>query len=597
MSYRITEAARNHVAVIEDLNFRLFVNPKNQKQLLLSLEDGDKLNLNIPLPGFSLYYDFETNKLTMDDRINGILLESVVPGWKYKIDYVKDEDYLSRIKLIQENDNIEYEIDLTKLAQIITKELEVNGNTFIDGVLNVTGDVVIQNSLNVEGSITGQSLEITNDLTVQTLDVNGHAVINSLEVETETTTDTLLVKHVMTAQGDINVSGDVISGGDVIATNGSFVGDVIVNGNVSSGSLTTNELILNGETISSDINKQSDWNQIDENSKDFIKNKPDFSSQIQELRENLSNLSPENVSSIVEFNDKINEFESKIDDLETEINVIKSIKKYSVTYDINGGDENSCPESFITFSNVIVVSSMIPVRSNGTFLGWSLNQESNYSPNEMVVLSGDITLYAIWEIGELQYRLINNDTEYEVSGIGTVTDNDIIVPPTYNGLPVTRIGLGAFNGRFNLTSIDCPNVTIICDQAFYKCYNLTSINCPNVTYIGDSTFGECYNLTSINCPNVTYIGNSTFYQCSSLTSINCPNVTNIGNSTFFECVSLTSIDLQNVTIIGEFVVAGWTDTQIIYVPWSQGNRPSEWDVNWNECCGAIIKYWNGTEYV
>ena len=40
----------------------------------------------------------------------------------------------------------------------------------------------------------------------------------------------------------------------------------------------------------------------------------------------------------------------------------------------------------------------------------------------------------------LAYTLINNDTEYEVSGIGTATDIEVFIPSAHNGLPVTSIG-------------------------------------------------------------------------------------------------------------------------------------------------------------
>ena len=40
---------------------------------------------------------------------------------------------------------------------------------------------------------------------------------------------------------------------------------------------------------------------------------------------------------------------------------------------------------------------------------------------------------------ELIYTLINNDTEYEVSGY-TGEPIDVIIPKEYNGLPVTSIG-------------------------------------------------------------------------------------------------------------------------------------------------------------
>ncbi len=73
----------------------------------------------------------------------------------------------------------------------------------------------------------------------------------------------------------------------------------------------------------------------------------------------------------------------------------------------------------------------------------------------------------------LSYTLLSDDT-YEVSGIGTCTDTDIVIPATYNGKAVTSIGYGAFAYCSNLTSITIPaSVTTIAERAFYSCDNLT----------------------------------------------------------------------------------------------------------------------------
>ena len=67
----------------------------------------------------------------------------------------------------------------------------------------------------------------------------------------------------------------------------------------------------------------------------------------------------------------------------------------------------------------------------------------------------------------LEYALINGDTEYEVSGIGTAADTEIVIPSIYNGLPVTSINSRAFYRSAKLTSIVIPDsVMSIGDSAF-----------------------------------------------------------------------------------------------------------------------------------
>ncbi len=67
----------------------------------------------------------------------------------------------------------------------------------------------------------------------------------------------------------------------------------------------------------------------------------------------------------------------------------------------------------------------------------------------------------------LKYTLSGDKTYYIVSGIGTATDTDIVIPPIYNGLPVKEIGARAFQHGWILTSIEIPDsVTSIRDRAF-----------------------------------------------------------------------------------------------------------------------------------
>ena len=65
---------------------------------------------------------------------------------------------------------------------------------------------------------------------------------------------------------------------------------------------------------------------------------------------------------------------------------------------------------------------------------------------------------------------------YTVSGIGTCTDTDVVIPSTYNNLPVTSIGYFAFSGCEGLASITIPSgVTSISSLAFHYCTKLETI--------------------------------------------------------------------------------------------------------------------------
>ena len=156
----------------------------------------------------------------------------------------------------------------------------------------------------------------------------------------------------------------------------------------------------------------------------------------------------------------------------------------------------------------------------------------------------------------LEYTLNDDGVSYSVTGIGTCTDTDIVIPTEYKGLPVTTIGEYAFCDCTNLTSVTIgDSVTTIGKYAFYGCDRLTSVTIPDsVTTIGDGVFFNCTKLTSVTIPDsVTTIGLLAFYNCSNLTNVTIgDSVTTIGEYAFCDCTNLTSVTIgDSVTTIGE----------------------------------------------
>ena len=122
----------------------------------------------------------------------------------------------------------------------------------------------------------------------------------------------------------------------------------------------------------------------------------------------------------------------------------------------------------------------------------------------------------------LEYKLNEDGLSYTVVGIGTCKDDDLVIPNSYEGLPVTTIGEKAFERCEKITSVVLPDsVTSIGSSAFQFCISLTSVEIPNsVTSIGRGAFCSCESLPSVVIgDSVTSIGSPTFYDCSSLTSI------------------------------------------------------------------------------
>ena len=114
---------------------------------------------------------------------------------------------------------------------------------------------------------------------------------------------------------------------------------------------------------------------------------------------------------------------------------------------------------------------------------------------------------------------LEDNYEYEIlDGEITITkylgnESNLIIPSTFGGLPVTRIG----------------------DKAFWHCESLVHVTIPNsVSSIGNFSFSTCDNLKQITIPDsVISIGRAAFLQCSSLTNVQLPDsVTTIGGAHF-----------------------------------------------------------------
>jgi predicted small secreted protein len=76
----------------------------------------------------------------------------------------------------------------------------------------------------------------------------------------------------------------------------------------------------------------------------------------------------------------------------------------------------------------------------------------------------------------LKFTLSADKSYYSLTGIGTLTETDIIIPQVYNNLPVTEIGSAVFRRNADITSVVIPyTVTKIGSYAFSDCASLESV--------------------------------------------------------------------------------------------------------------------------
>ena len=154
-----------------------------------------------------------------------------------------------------------------------------------------------------------------------------------------------------------------------------------------------------------------------------------------------------------------------------------------------------------------------------------------------------------------------SEGEYTVSGIGTCTDTEILIPTTYNDLPVVSVEASAFLNNTAITSVVLPDsITSIGENAFNGCESLTSVTFgknSQLSSIGPGAFNYCYSLESITIPeSVTNIGSDAFIYCYGLRSVTFgenSQLTSIGEGAFNWCESLESITIPaSITSIGEW---------------------------------------------
>lgn len=175
----------------------------------------------------------------------------------------------------------------------------------------------------------------------------------------------------------------------------------------------------------------------------------------------------------------------------------------------------------------------------------------NFSGN--ISITANATAYTTGTYENLTYKAYTNYIEISKCDSSATS---AVIPAEINGLPVTSIGAGAFDGCKSLTEITIPDsVTYIGLEAFSGCSSLTEITIPDsVTNIAERAFFSCSVLTEIKLSkNITNVDSNTFAFCESLKSITIPDgVTNIGANAFSKCSDLTEITIpESVESIGE----------------------------------------------
>ena len=175
---------------------------------------------------------------------------------------------------------------------------------------------------------------------------------------------------------------------------------------------------------------------------------------------------------------------------------------------------------------------------------------------------------------------------------GATLPNQLVIPSSFNGLPVVAIDSNAFVGAQNVVSVEIPDSVQWIDASAFS-PSVKKVTCPadldlpldlkdqvtslvltsgvvsdcvamfeleevellaGVTGIGVMAFFECDGLKTVTIHNgLREIGEKAFQNCSALTSIVLPDsVVEIGAWAFTGCWALSSIEIgRNVSYIGQ----------------------------------------------
>ncbi len=168
----------------------------------------------------------------------------------------------------------------------------------------------------------------------------------------------------------------------------------------------------------------------------------------------------------------------------------------------------------------------------------SVVSEPLSSSEDSLNLSTEVSLTPT--LNKLKFELATD--RYIVSAANELIEGDVVIPESYQGLPVTLIKERGFSAASKMTSITIPGsvyriqeyafqycsslskvtlgegVAIICDYAFWWCESLSSIYFPDsLEQIEQFAFGECHSLTDVEIgPELDWIAKGAFAYCYSI---------------------------------------------------------------------------------
>lgn len=173
----------------------------------------------------------------------------------------------------------------------------------------------------------------------------------------------------------------------------------------------------------------------------------------------------------------------------------------------------------------------------------------------------------------LVYSNLDDSTYYKVTGYKG-TDVTVVIPDTYDGLPVKIIARDALRDKKAVTGVSIGNNITTIDYASFMNCGIRSIIIPkSVTKIEGHALRTGW-LTEVafeENSQLISISSSAFYG-TKISEITIPQgVDEIGDNVFKNCTNLTTVVFKGTpSTIAATIFNGCTALTDIYVPWAEG---------------------------
>lgn len=172
----------------------------------------------------------------------------------------------------------------------------------------------------------------------------------------------------------------------------------------------------------------------------------------------------------------------------------------------------------------------------------------------------------------LEYQINDDLASYTVVDYGSCTDANMVIPATYNDMPVTAINMNIGSRSFVETLVIPDSVTYVRPSQFCEYPNLRSVRLSaNLTVI--PLFNDCTALEEVDFgenSRITEICEDTFYGCPSLLRIDIPSsVVTIGYGAFANCGALREVGFAEnacLELIDEYAFSNCSSLLSVDIP-------------------------------